>query len=186
MVLLQVMRFIQERSTFLSDIWCCYRVSRNQEWVCSNITSSHTSKINRDEVDYFCTIPDTTPPLACFLSHVHSDHLRGLESLKSPFVYCSLVTKQVLLGLTLNEPNAAVNDPFPTDTSSTGEVPSQNELCERHPRVTEGHLSTPTENLGISAVSDIWRLPAHSDNARNPSHRRRQQILSFGLDIRYA
>lgn len=25
-----------------------------------------------------------TPPLACFLSHVHSDHLAGLESLRSP------------------------------------------------------------------------------------------------------
>lgn len=53
-------------------------------------------KVDKDKVDYFCTIPDTTPPLACFLSHVHSDHLRGLESLKSPFVYCSHVTKQVL------------------------------------------------------------------------------------------
>lgn len=39
------------------------------------------------------------PPLACFLSHVHSDHLRGLESFKSPFIYCSAVTRELLLRL---------------------------------------------------------------------------------------
>jgi DNA cross-link repair 1C protein len=39
------------------------------------------------------------PPLACFLSHVHSDHLVGLESLKAPFVYCSAATKEILLRL---------------------------------------------------------------------------------------
>lgn len=39
------------------------------------------------------------PPLACFLSHVHSDHLRGLESYKSPFIYCSAVTREILLRL---------------------------------------------------------------------------------------
>ena len=35
-------------------------------------------------VDYFRQIPGSRPPLACFLSHVHSDHLAGLETLKSP------------------------------------------------------------------------------------------------------
>lgn len=35
-------------------------------------------------VDYFRQIPGFRPPLACFLSHVHSDHLAGLETLKSP------------------------------------------------------------------------------------------------------
>ena len=39
------------------------------------------------------------PPLACFLSHVHSDHLRGLESFKSPFIYCSAITRELLLRL---------------------------------------------------------------------------------------
>jgi DNA cross-link repair 1C protein len=37
--------------------------------------------------------------LACFLSHVHSDHLAGLETLKSPFIYCSAATKALLLRL---------------------------------------------------------------------------------------
>lgn len=36
-------------------------------------------------------------PSACFLSHVHSDHLLGLESLKMPFVYCSATTRRLLL-----------------------------------------------------------------------------------------
>ncbi|KAL8726152.1 MAG: hypothetical protein Q9181_006162 [Wetmoreana brouardii] len=48
-------------------------------------------------IDYFRTIAGRVPPLACFLSHVHSDHLQGLESLKSPFVYCSSVTRELLL-----------------------------------------------------------------------------------------
>ncbi|GAB1736982.1 hypothetical protein NU219Hw_g348t1 [Hortaea werneckii] len=39
------------------------------------------------------------PPLALFLSHVHSDHLVGLESCKSPFIYCSPATRELLLRL---------------------------------------------------------------------------------------
>lgn len=41
----------------------------------------------------------TRPPLAYFLSHVHSDHLQGLESCKSPFIYCSPATREILLRL---------------------------------------------------------------------------------------
>ncbi|KAI9744485.1 MAG: hypothetical protein M1818_002014 [Claussenomyces sp. TS43310] len=50
-------------------------------------------------VDYFRSIAGEQNPLACFLSHVHSDHLTGLENLKSPFIYCSAGTKQLLLRL---------------------------------------------------------------------------------------
>ncbi|EON68980.1 hypothetical protein W97_08238 [Coniosporium apollinis CBS 100218] len=50
-------------------------------------------------IDCFRTTPGHPPPLACFLSHVHSDHLQGLESLKAPFIYCSLATRQILLRL---------------------------------------------------------------------------------------
>ena len=48
-------------------------------------------------IDYFRTLPGRAPPLACFLSHIHTDHLLGLESLKAPFVYCSAATKAILL-----------------------------------------------------------------------------------------
>ncbi|KAL1988028.1 hypothetical protein VTN96DRAFT_1552 [Rasamsonia emersonii] len=48
-------------------------------------------------IDYFRKIPDRPAPLVCFLSHVHSDHLQGLESLRSPFIYCSAVTRELLL-----------------------------------------------------------------------------------------
>lgn len=41
-------------------------------------------------VDFFRRKPDVRPPLACFLSHVHSDHLAGLESLRSP-LYVTLI-----------------------------------------------------------------------------------------------
>ncbi|KAM0303482.1 hypothetical protein ACHAPM_003050 [Fusarium culmorum] len=50
-------------------------------------------------IDFFRRNADAQPPLACFLSHVHSDHLAGLESLRSPFVYCSAATREILLRL---------------------------------------------------------------------------------------
>ncbi|GAM83097.1 hypothetical protein ANO11243_010830 [Dothideomycetidae sp. 11243] len=50
-------------------------------------------------IDQFATLPNRPAPLACFLSHIHSDHLRGLLSLKSPFVYCTHATRQLLLRL---------------------------------------------------------------------------------------
>lgn len=48
-------------------------------------------------IDYFRTHPEKPHPSACFLSHVHSDHLMGLETLKMPFVYCSATTRRILL-----------------------------------------------------------------------------------------
>ncbi|KAF2273485.1 uncharacterized protein EI97DRAFT_383564 [Westerdykella ornata] len=50
-------------------------------------------------IDYFRHQPEHKSPLACFLSHVHSDHLVGLESLRAPFVYCSAATRELLLRL---------------------------------------------------------------------------------------
>ncbi|KAA8648501.1 putative DNA repair protein [Aspergillus tanneri] len=49
------------------------------------------------QIDYFRKSPDRPPPLACFLSHVHSDHLQGLESFRAPFIYCSAATRELLL-----------------------------------------------------------------------------------------
>ncbi|KEF62241.1 uncharacterized protein A1O9_00213 [Exophiala aquamarina CBS 119918] len=48
-------------------------------------------------IDYFRYHPGQPKPAALFLSHVHSDHLLGLESVKMPFVYCSVTTRQLLL-----------------------------------------------------------------------------------------
>jgi len=50
-------------------------------------------------IDFFRATPGQRPPLACFLSHVHSDHLAGLDTLLSPFVYCSAATREILLQL---------------------------------------------------------------------------------------
>ena len=68
-------------------------------------------------VDFFRPIRDRRIPLACFLSHVHSDHLMGLENktfhgklqvhyscVASPIVilyslYCSPATREILLRL---------------------------------------------------------------------------------------
>ena len=50
-------------------------------------------------IDYF-RVPETARrPLAFFLSHVHSDHLAGLETCRAPFIYSSPATKEILLRL---------------------------------------------------------------------------------------
>ncbi|KAL4822017.1 hypothetical protein BDW67DRAFT_6367 [Aspergillus spinulosporus] len=49
------------------------------------------------QVDYFRRNPERPPPLACFLSHAHSDHIQGLESFRAPFIYCSSATREILL-----------------------------------------------------------------------------------------
>ncbi|KAL7805300.1 beta-lactamase-like protein [Trichoderma aethiopicum] len=41
-------------------------------------------------IDFFRHHEDSPPPLACFLSHVHSDHLSGLETLRSPLYPCRI------------------------------------------------------------------------------------------------
>ncbi|KUJ08807.1 uncharacterized protein LY89DRAFT_764166 [Mollisia scopiformis] len=51
------------------------------------------------QVDFFRARPNRRLPLRCFLSHVHSDHLDGLLSFKSPFIHCSPATKEILLRL---------------------------------------------------------------------------------------
>ena len=53
----------------------------------------------RVQIDNFRLYEDHQPPLACFLSHVHSDHLTGLESFHSPFIYCTAPTRELLLKL---------------------------------------------------------------------------------------
>ncbi|KAI0505185.1 artemis protein [Xylaria bambusicola] len=50
-------------------------------------------------VDFFRQQAGFTPPLACFLSHIHSDHLAGLETFDGCFIYCSAATKELLLRL---------------------------------------------------------------------------------------
>ncbi|KAF7589833.1 DNA crosslink repair [Aspergillus hancockii] len=53
--------------------------------------------VTEEIVDYFRKNPDRPPPLVGFLSHVHSDHLQGLESFRAPFIYCSAATRELLL-----------------------------------------------------------------------------------------
>ncbi|KAH8763581.1 beta-lactamase-like protein [Diaporthe sp. PMI_573] len=49
-------------------------------------------------VDFFRNVVDD-PPLACFLSHIHSDHIAGLDTFKGRLVYCSAATRAILLKL---------------------------------------------------------------------------------------
>ncbi|KAK0124050.1 hypothetical protein ONS95_009036 [Cadophora gregata] len=52
-------------------------------------------------VDYFRPTSGLPNPRACFLSHVHSDHLQGLESKlwRTSPIYCSPATREILLRL---------------------------------------------------------------------------------------
>jgi DNA cross-link repair 1C protein len=52
-------------------------------------------------IDYFRadSDPSSSPPLAFFLSHVHSDHLLGLEMKSKIFTYCTPATRDILLRL---------------------------------------------------------------------------------------
>ncbi|KAI0197862.1 artemis protein [Astrocystis sublimbata] len=67
-------------------------------------------------VDYFRRQPGVATPLASFLSHVHSDHLVGLETFNGTFIYCSAATKEILLRLEkssvrLNHARGILEDP---------------------------------------------------------------------------
>ena len=47
-------------------------------------------------VDHFTRKPNRPTPRAAFLSHVHKDHLVGLETYDASFIYCSQATKEVM------------------------------------------------------------------------------------------
>lgn len=46
-------------------------------------------------VDHFSHKQHRPPPRAAFLSHIHKDHMTGLERYDSSFIYCSQATKDV-------------------------------------------------------------------------------------------
>ncbi|KAH8150797.1 uncharacterized protein LAJ45_04978 [Morchella importuna] len=53
-------------------------------------------------IDYFRQSKELNAraPLACFLTHIHSDHIQGLENFYGgPFIHCSAATKELLLRL---------------------------------------------------------------------------------------
>lgn len=61
----------------------------------------HVKEFPDIRIDYFrpSQTANEPAPLAYFLSHVHSDHLIGLDSCRSPFIYCSPATRDILLRL---------------------------------------------------------------------------------------
>lgn len=60
----------------------------------------HVKEFPDIRIDYFRASSEASKsPLAYFLSHVHTDHLVGLESCKSRFIYCSPATREILLRL---------------------------------------------------------------------------------------
>ncbi|KAJ5157086.1 DNA repair metallo-beta-lactamase [Penicillium canariense] len=89
------------------------------------------------QIDYFRKSADRPPPLACFLSHVHTDHLQGLESFRAPFIYCSPATRELLLRL----------ERFPHRINFGSGILEAREVTYRHlgKLVRPIPLNTPTE-----------------------------------------
>lgn len=135
-------------------------------------------------IDYFRTIPGQRPPLACFLSHIHSDHLQGLESLKSPFVYCSPASREVSDDASCFQPRQFQahrlplmgcfrNDSFKCcfvslqntvtfrshcfiDITTFGKVPSSHELRQRNSRIPETDLQTLENPTQDDPIGDSY------------------------------
>ncbi|KAF3394401.1 5' exonuclease Apollo [Penicillium rolfsii] len=89
------------------------------------------------QVDYFRKSDDRPPPLACFLTHVHTDHLQGLESFRAPFIYCSPNTRELLLRL----------EKFPRRMNFMQGIVEAKEVTYRHlyKLLRPIPLNTPTE-----------------------------------------
>ncbi|QSZ29510.1 hypothetical protein DSL72_004024 [Monilinia vaccinii-corymbosi] len=144
-------------------------------------------------VDYFRQIIGRAAPLAYFLSHVHSDHLDGLDNdrVKLPFVYCSAATKEILLrlekrrdrlnlakGILEKEKRTckhlkSVLKPIPLETPTLIELAPRNEV-----RVTlfdANHCTGAVmflfenENAAVLYTGDVRSEPWFVNNlARNP------------------
>jgi phosphoribosyl 1,2-cyclic phosphodiesterase len=69
-------------------------------WVRQGVPKHHghvsASHLLINSVDHFTLKNDRPSPQAAFLSHVHRDHMVGLETYNSSFVYCSKATYEVL------------------------------------------------------------------------------------------
>ncbi|KAL6245879.1 hypothetical protein RBB50_007032 [Rhinocladiella similis] len=98
-------------------------------------------------IDNFRTHVDRPPPEALFLSHVHSDHLLGLESVKMPFVYCSATTKQILLKL----------EKYPSRINFAKGILEARKLHYRH-------LKTVLRTLPLNAATQIQLNPKRTIN----------------------
>lgn len=83
------LRDINKRKQRAAQIGCFHELPVNRHHELNTKLS-----FCQDELD--C---DVHSGVACFLSHVHSDHLKGLESFKSTFVYCTAQTRELLLRL---------------------------------------------------------------------------------------
>ncbi|KAH6842974.1 beta-lactamase-like protein [Chaetomium sp. MPI-CAGE-AT-0009] len=81
-------------------------------------------------VDFFRSHPELRPPLACFLSHIHSDHLAGLESLRSPLYPCRINYASGILEARVQRYRHLKNllKPIPLETPTLLELEPSNHL----------------------------------------------------------
>ncbi|KAG0651652.1 DNA cross-link repair 1C [Hyphodiscus hymeniophilus] len=98
-------------------------------------------------IDFFRLIPGMRPPRKCFLSHVHSDHLAGLEtpSFHSCFIYCSAATREILLRL----------EKYPQRLNF------QKGILEKPPKVTYKHLDKLLKTIPLETPTCIELEPGN-------------------------
>ncbi|KAI5923516.1 beta-lactamase-like protein [Camillea tinctor] len=143
--------------------------------------------------DFFRPLENRPPALAYFLSHIHSDHLAGLETFKSPFIYCSPATREMLLRLKkylsrlnyaegiLENPHtqtykhlAKVLKPIPLDTPTIIELrPGHNiqvTLLDANHCIGSVMFLFESDNKAVLYTGDIRCEPLFVNNiSRNPS-----------------
>ncbi|KAI6710490.1 hypothetical protein JHW43_006995 [Diplocarpon mali] len=130
-------------------------------------------------VDYFRPALGLSTPRACFVSHVHSDHLAGLDSKKwkSSFIYCSPATREILIRLEKRVDRYGhlekLLKPIPLETPTQIElkpgVKLQVTLFDANHCAGAVMFLFELDNLAVLYTGDVRSEPWHVTSlARNP------------------
>lgn len=125
-------------------------------------------------VDFFRQHADLRPPLACFLSHIHSDHLAGLESLRSPLYGKHLPLLRRCDG-ELTPLQRLLFGCHERNAPSPGALSMSSQLCQGNPRSSCAKVQAPEKlackyhkvNEALERPGLPWKeTSAHGDARR--------------------
>ena len=95
------LRFLNLLTSLLHRTQLSDHVRQDQKTIKMSTFKGKVAEFPDIRIDYFRSDPDpkSRPPLVYFLSHVHSDHLLGLETDSKIITYCTPATRDILLRL---------------------------------------------------------------------------------------